>query len=361
MPESIACMPEAQLRITVQPGTFWPQPMRSAATRPMLTSSTEGAAQPRMTSLELGRREGLAREQGAAGLRGEVAGGERPGAVLGFQERRARAVDDVDGLLVHSYGMKVRLPWLLRVLVPQSFSSISARPKSCGKSSTLITCLRSASLRCHCTSSSAVQRRTCGSPIALLARLAQLLGRSARRRWRRRRPPRASPVASPRPWDVHAVGQAVARRARLQRDPRALAVARVERRAERHAEREDGPAQQPGERLHREVGEDAVERLLRVVQRVAHRPAHQRQVGLDAPLVLVALQRRRDQVHHRQHVAQAAGDLLLALQRPAHRQHRDVGEEGERRGEARNVAVVVPRLRRALARNRSERGPRVRP
>ncbi len=48
--ESSACMPEAQLRITVQPGTFWPHPMRSAATRPMLTSSTEGAAQPRITS-----------------------------------------------------------------------------------------------------------------------------------------------------------------------------------------------------------------------------------------------------------------------------------------------------------------------
>src|SRR5262245_44491860 len=48
--ESRACMPEAQLRITVHPGTFWPQPIRSAATRPMFTSSTEGAAQPRITS-----------------------------------------------------------------------------------------------------------------------------------------------------------------------------------------------------------------------------------------------------------------------------------------------------------------------
>ena len=48
--ESSDCMPEAQLRITVQPGTFWPQPMRSATTRPMLTSSTDGAAQPRITS-----------------------------------------------------------------------------------------------------------------------------------------------------------------------------------------------------------------------------------------------------------------------------------------------------------------------
>ena len=50
MAESMDCMPEARLRITVQPGTLKPQPMRSAATRPMFTSSTEGAAQPRMTS-----------------------------------------------------------------------------------------------------------------------------------------------------------------------------------------------------------------------------------------------------------------------------------------------------------------------
>ena len=50
MAESSACMPEAQLRITVQPGTLRPQPMRSAATRPMFTSSGEGEAQPRMTS-----------------------------------------------------------------------------------------------------------------------------------------------------------------------------------------------------------------------------------------------------------------------------------------------------------------------
>ncbi|MCX7145576.1 MAG: hypothetical protein NT042_05085 [Sulfuritalea sp.] len=50
MAESMACMPEAQLRITVQPGTLWPQPRRSAMTRPMFTSSTLGPAQPPMTS-----------------------------------------------------------------------------------------------------------------------------------------------------------------------------------------------------------------------------------------------------------------------------------------------------------------------
>ena len=48
--ESSACMPEAQLRITVHPGTASPQPMRSATTRPMLTSSAAGLAQPRITS-----------------------------------------------------------------------------------------------------------------------------------------------------------------------------------------------------------------------------------------------------------------------------------------------------------------------
>jgi len=50
MAESSACMPEAQFLITVQPGTFSPQPSRRASTRPMLTSSGEGEAQPRMTS-----------------------------------------------------------------------------------------------------------------------------------------------------------------------------------------------------------------------------------------------------------------------------------------------------------------------
>jgi len=35
-------MPDAQLRITVQPGTLLPQPIRSATTRPMLTSSGDG-------------------------------------------------------------------------------------------------------------------------------------------------------------------------------------------------------------------------------------------------------------------------------------------------------------------------------
>ena len=48
--ESMDCIPEAQLRCTVQAGTRSPQPSRSAATRPMLASSSLGIMQPRMTS-----------------------------------------------------------------------------------------------------------------------------------------------------------------------------------------------------------------------------------------------------------------------------------------------------------------------
>jgi hypothetical protein len=40
--ESSACMPEAQLRITVHAGTLSPQPRRSDTTRPMLASFRRG-------------------------------------------------------------------------------------------------------------------------------------------------------------------------------------------------------------------------------------------------------------------------------------------------------------------------------
>ena len=99
--ESSACMPDAQLRITVQPGTFSPQPMRSAATRPMFTSSGEGAAQPRITSSNSGGLERLAQQQRAARVGREIRRGERARPVPRLEERRARAVDDVDRLVVH--------------------------------------------------------------------------------------------------------------------------------------------------------------------------------------------------------------------------------------------------------------------
>ena len=70
-------MPDAQLRITVHAGTFLPQPIRSAATRPMLTSSGEGAAQPRITSSTASGANGWRRSSArpAAVARSEAANG----------------------------------------------------------------------------------------------------------------------------------------------------------------------------------------------------------------------------------------------------------------------------------------------
>jgi len=73
--------------------------MRNAATRPMLTSSTEGAAQPRITSTSSVGANGW-RTSSAFRGRGEIARRERARPVARFQERRAHALDDVD-VFVH--------------------------------------------------------------------------------------------------------------------------------------------------------------------------------------------------------------------------------------------------------------------
>ena len=84
--ESSACMPEAQLRITVQPGTLRPQPMRRATTRPMFTSSGEGLAQPRITSSSWS---GAKRWRASSALPAAVARSEAakgPGALRAFRK-----------------------------------------------------------------------------------------------------------------------------------------------------------------------------------------------------------------------------------------------------------------------------------
>ena len=69
--ESIDCMPDAQLRITVQPGTFSPQPMRSDdAPDVHLVRGRRSAPQDHF--VQLGRREGLAQQQRAAGVGREI-------------------------------------------------------------------------------------------------------------------------------------------------------------------------------------------------------------------------------------------------------------------------------------------------
>src|SRR6266513_1681731 len=91
MPESSACMPEAQLRIPVQ--------------------RRRGAAEDDL--VELVGRELLAREQRAARLRGEIARRERTRAVFRLEERRARAVHNVNGFCSHAELRGFRLERLL--------------------------------------------------------------------------------------------------------------------------------------------------------------------------------------------------------------------------------------------------------
>ena len=126
--ESSACMPEAQLRITVHAGTFSPQPRRSDTTRPMLASSAEGIAAPTITSSNALRLERLAHEQRAPGAHREVRGGERPEPGLRLEERRARAVDYMDAAATFFF-----------VSACHGSSRCAVRDRSWSKSSTLIT------------------------------------------------------------------------------------------------------------------------------------------------------------------------------------------------------------------------------
>src|SRR6185503_15237237 len=103
-----------------------------------------GAAEDHL--VEVLRRELLAHEERASRLSREIRGGEGAGPVLRLEERRARAVDDVDR------------PHAAFTSFVSVSSASAARPKSCGKSSTLITLLRSASFFCHWTYSSDVMR-----------------------------------------------------------------------------------------------------------------------------------------------------------------------------------------------------------
>ena len=75
--ESSACIPDAQLRITVQPGTFIPQPIRKRddAADVHFVDRRRRAAQDHL--VELRRRERLAHEKRAAGGRREVGRRER--------------------------------------------------------------------------------------------------------------------------------------------------------------------------------------------------------------------------------------------------------------------------------------------
>ena len=140
---------QAQLRITVQPGTRLPQPRRSAITRPMLTSSGEGAAQPMMTSSTSVGEKGW--QQRAPGLHGQVARRKRAGARARLQERRA-------GPVHHIYRFECH-PCVLGAHAARRSAAgrIAPAPRSKGKSSTLTTVSRKVFLRLTTAYSSSVR------------------------------------------------------------------------------------------------------------------------------------------------------------------------------------------------------------
>ena len=70
--------------------------MRNATTRPMLTSSADGAAQPRITSSSCAGSKRWRSSSARPGVRREIGRRERSGPVARLEERRASAVDDVD-------------------------------------------------------------------------------------------------------------------------------------------------------------------------------------------------------------------------------------------------------------------------
>jgi hypothetical protein len=149
---------------------------------------------------------------------------------------------------------------------------------------------------------------------------------------------------------MHVRGQAVARRRGFEQQRGDLVAELVRGHDVRATEREHHhAAQHEGEELVREVRDHALEGLLDAEHAVPDRPVHQRRVGTMAAFGLVALERGGGQIHQRQDVAQARGELLLALQGAAHGAHGDVGDEGEGGREARELLVIAPGFRRHAA------------
>ena len=81
--------------------------------------------------------------------------------------------------------------------------------------------------------------------------------------------------------------------------------------------------------------------LLRLVELVAAGPLDDGQIVHGTPLVFVVLEHHRGEVHRREHVAEARGEVFLLLQIAAEREHGDVDGERERRREAHDVLVVA--------------------
>ncbi|CFU09251.1 Uncharacterised protein [Bordetella pertussis] len=87
---------------------------------------------------------------------------------------------------------------------------------------------------------------------------------------------------------------------------------------------------------------------------ILHAPAHQGKVAVAAPLVLPALEHRRQQIQFGQDVAQARRNHFAALERSAQRAQRHIGQQRERRRVAAELAVMD---RRGSADRRARQQP----
>ena len=95
-------------------------------------------------------------------------------------------------------------------------------------------------------------------------------------------------------------------------------------------QRENDHAQQPAENPVGEVAQQLIQGALRFAEGFFHRPTKQRRQRFGVIQIVIALERRRGQVHVAQHIAQPRRQTLAAFQLAPQQHHAQVGEHGER-------------------------------
>jgi hypothetical protein len=114
MAESMACMPEAQLRITVQPGTFLPQPSAARPCGRCWFRRRRGAAEDHL--VEIARLERLAQQQrGRPVARSEAANGPGPFCAFKKGERARPPHRPVEIVMLHPQAAMRSIAGLLAV------------------------------------------------------------------------------------------------------------------------------------------------------------------------------------------------------------------------------------------------------
>jgi len=124
--------------------------------------------------------------------------------------------------------------------------------------------------------------------------------------------------------------------------PAELVVRQLAHRVEARPRRHHAP-QKPCEARYLQVVEQALKRLLHLRKRILHAPVQERLLLLRTAFFLEARKDGGAEVHPREDVGEATGDLFLPLQRAAEAAHRQVGKEGEAGRRPRHLAVVRDR------------------